>query len=49
MGMNQNQQMTPDQFAMFQEQQRQIQKLIKAFNIADLAHPGNVQSPRNTG
>jgi hypothetical protein len=46
MGMNQNQQMTPDQFAMFQEQQRQIQKLI---NIADLAHPGNVQSPRNIG
>jgi hypothetical protein len=42
MGMNQNQQMDPDQFAMFQEQQRLIQELIKAFNIADPAHPGNV-------
>ncbi|MGA8106174.1 MAG: hypothetical protein WB815_05915 [Nitrososphaeraceae archaeon] len=44
--MNQNQQMTPDQIAMFQEQQRQIQELIKMFNIADPNHPGNQQSTK---
>lgn len=42
--MNHSQQMTPDQSAMFQEQQRQIEELIKAFNIADPAHQGNVQT-----
>jgi hypothetical protein len=44
--LNQQQQMTPDQIAMFQEQQRQIQELIKAFNIADPNHPGNQQSQK---
>ena len=44
MGMNPNQnQMNPDQIAMFQEQQRQVQELIKTFNIADPNHPGNQQ------
>jgi Ca2+-binding EF-hand superfamily protein len=42
--MNHSQQVTPDQSAMFQEQQRQIEELIKAFNIADPAHQGNVQT-----
>jgi hypothetical protein len=42
--MNHSQQMTPDQSAMFQEQQRRIEELIKAFNIADLAHQGNVHT-----
>jgi hypothetical protein len=28
------------------EQQRQIQELLKAFNIADPAHPGNQQYPK---
>jgi hypothetical protein len=45
MGMNPNlnqQQMTPDQIAIFQEQQRQVQELIKTFNIADPLKPKEI-------
>jgi hypothetical protein len=52
MGINPNQQqkqMTPEQVAMFQEQQRRVQELMKAFNIADLNHPGNQQSQKILG
>jgi hypothetical protein len=39
---------TQDQAAMM-EQQRQVQELLKAFNIADPAHPGNQEYPKFLG
>ena len=42
---NANANVTPDQAAMM-EQQRQIQEIIKTFNIADPNHPGNLQSKK---
>jgi hypothetical protein len=44
-GQGQGMNMTPDQ-ALMMEQQRQIQELIKTYNIADPNHPGNLSSPK---
>lgn len=41
-----NANLDPAQQAALEEQQRQVQELIKMFNIADPSHPGNTQSKK---